>query len=79
MSQGQRIESCLDAEDRFLPARFKAVLFTFAGTIMPSHDYIYYAHSAVGRDLRELQVGAYWAKLLDKDLGVLPQLRQAVL
>jgi hypothetical protein len=41
------------------------VVTPFIGTITPSHDYQYWAHSAVGRDLRELQVGAYWAKLLD--------------
>ena len=27
-----------------------------------------FAHSAPGRDLHELQVGAYWAKLLDRVL-----------
>jgi len=47
------------------------VLTPFVGTIVPSHDYIYYAHSAVGRDLRELQVGVYAAKLIN---AVLPGL-----
>jgi hypothetical protein len=41
------------------------VVTPFAGTILPSHGYEYFAHSAVGRDVRELQVGTYWAKLLD--------------
>ena len=41
------------------------VVTPFIGTITPSHDYEYFAHSAVGRDIRELQIGAYWAKLLD--------------
>ena len=41
------------------------VVTPFIGTIAPTHDYQYWAHSAVGRDLRELQIGAYWAKLLD--------------
>ncbi len=45
------------------PGRF--ALTPFVGTIVPSHDYQYYAHSAVGRHLRELQVGVYAAKLLD--------------
>ena len=44
----------------------KGVVFTpFAGTILPSHAYEYYAHAAAGRHVRELQVGTYWAKLLD--------------
>jgi hypothetical protein len=50
---------------RYNLARKGLVITPFAGTIMPSHDYTYWAHSAVGRDLREFQVGAYWAKLLD--------------
>jgi hypothetical protein len=44
----------------------KGLVFTpFAGTIVPSHGYQYFAHSAVGRHVRELQIGTYWAKLLD--------------
>ena len=44
----------------------KGVVFTpFAGTILPSHAYEYFAHSAAGRHVRELQAGAYWATLLD--------------
>jgi hypothetical protein len=49
-------------------SRERLVLTPFVGTIMPSHRYEYFAHSAVGRDLRELQVGTYWAKLLDAAL-----------
>jgi hypothetical protein len=41
------------------------VLTPFAGSIMPSHDYTYFAHAAPGRDLRELQVGVLAAKMLD--------------
>ena len=52
-------------------SRKRLVLTPFVGTIMPSHGYEYFAHSAVGRDLRELQVGTYWAELLD---AVLPGL-----
>lgn len=47
------------------------VVTPFVGTILPSHDYQYFAHSAVGRDLRELQVGLYGARLLD---GIAPGL-----
>jgi hypothetical protein len=44
----------------------KGLVFTpFAGTIVPSHGYQYFAHSAAGRHVRELQVGTYWAKVLD--------------
>lgn len=50
---------------RYNITRSGFVLTPFAGTILPSHGYEYFAHSAVGRDLRELQVGTYWAKLLD--------------
>jgi hypothetical protein len=32
------------------------VLTPFVGSIVPSHDYAYFGHSAVGRDLKELQV-----------------------
>lgn len=41
----------------------------YAGTIVPSHDYEFYAHAAPGRGLRELQVGAYVARLLDKPVS----------
>ncbi|MFI5178221.1 MAG: hypothetical protein ACHQO8_06650 [Vicinamibacterales bacterium] len=37
----------------------------FVGTIVPSHDYEYLSHAAVGRDVRELQVGVYAARILD--------------
>jgi hypothetical protein len=40
-------------------------LTPFVGSIIPSHDYTYFAHSAVGRDLKELQVGVIGGKLLD--------------
>jgi len=41
------------------------VLTPFVGSIVPSHDYTYFADSAPGRDLNELQVGVVGAKLLD--------------
>jgi hypothetical protein len=37
----------------------------FVATVLPSHDYQYYGHAAVGRDLNEVQVGAYVARVLD--------------
>ena len=47
----------------------KGVVFTpFAGTILPSHGYVSFAHAAAGRHVRELQVGTYWATLLDRVL-----------
>jgi len=41
------------------------VLTPFVGSVMPSHDYTYFAHAAPGRDLKELQLGVSAAKLLD--------------
>jgi hypothetical protein len=41
------------------------VLTPFVGSIVPSHDYTYFAHTAPGRDLKEVQVGVLAAKLLD--------------
>jgi len=56
---------------RYNLTRKSLVITPFAGTIVPSHGYTYFAHSAVGRDLRELQLGLYAAKMLD---AVLPGL-----
>jgi hypothetical protein len=49
-------------QDYRLDARYQvtkgAIAFTpFVGMVVPSHDYIYFAHSAVGRDLHETVVG----------------------
>jgi opacity protein-like surface antigen len=41
------------------------VLTPFFGSIMPSHDYPYFAHAGFGRDLRELQLGTSVAKLFE--------------
>jgi len=41
------------------------VLTPFVGTIVPSHNYTYFAHAATGRDLKELQLGVAAARLLD--------------
>jgi hypothetical protein len=37
----------------------------YIGSIVPSHNYEYYAHAAPGRRVAEMQVGAYVARLLD--------------
>ncbi len=50
---------------RYNVARRAVVLTPFVGTTVPSHDYTYFAHSAPGRDLNELQLGVSAAKLLD--------------
>ena len=52
-------------ELRFMAARGSFVATPFAGYVLPSHDYTYFAHSAVGRDLHELQVGRYLGRRLD--------------
>ena len=41
----------------------------YVGSIIPSHNYEYYAHAAPGRRIAEVQAGAYIAKLLD---GAIP-------
>jgi hypothetical protein len=51
-------------QDYRLDARYQLVSGTtaitpFVGTVIPSHNYTYFAHSAVGRDLRETTVGFY--------------------
>lgn len=54
------------------------VLTPFVGSIVPSHDYPYFAHAAPGRDLHELQVGLLGAKLLDAVVpGLFVQARYA--
>ncbi|PWT82289.1 MAG: hypothetical protein C5B57_08930 [Blastocatellia bacterium] len=50
---------------RYNVTRKGIVLTPFVGSIVPSHDYTYFAHSAAGRDLNELQAGVLGAKLLD--------------
>ena len=45
-----------------------AVITPYIGSIMPSHDYAYYGHSAPGQRLREVQVGVYAAKLVERGL-----------
>ena len=40
-------------------------LAPYIGSILPSHNYEYYAHAAPGRRVAEVQVGAYVARLFD--------------
>ena len=43
----------------------KGMVFTpYIGTVVPSHDYQFYGHAAAGQRLREVQVGAFAAKLI---------------
>jgi hypothetical protein len=42
-----------------------AAVTPFVSTILPSHDYPYYGHGSIGRDLKELQVGVAAARVLD--------------
>jgi hypothetical protein len=54
------------------------VVTPFVGSIMPSHDYTYFAHAGFGRDLRETQLGASAAKLFERGVpGLLIQARYA--
>jgi hypothetical protein len=48
---------------RYNVSRKGAVFTPYIGSIVPSHDYPFYGHAAAGERLRELQVGAYVAKL----------------
>jgi hypothetical protein len=50
---------------RYNVATGPLVVTPFVGTIMPSNDYEYFAHSAPGRQVRELMVGAFVARTLD--------------
>ncbi len=53
---------------RYNLMRGGAVITPYLGTIVPSHNYEFYAHSAPGEQLNEIQVGAYVAKLFDRGL-----------
>jgi hypothetical protein len=50
---------------RYQALKAPLVLTPFVATIIPSHDYTYFAHSAVGRHVREYLLGTYFAKILD--------------
>jgi hypothetical protein len=51
---------------RYNLKRDGAVITPYIGSIVPSHEYAYYGHAAAGERLRELQVGAYVAKLFNR-------------
>jgi len=53
---------------RYNVKREGTVITPYVGSIMPSHDYAYYGHAAPGQDLREVQVGVYAAKLVERGL-----------
>ena len=53
---------------RYNLTRDSAVVTPYIGTVVPSHSYAFYGHAAPGQRLREVQVGVYAAKLLDRGL-----------
>lgn len=53
---------------RYNVRREGAVITPYVGSIMPSRDYAYYGHAAPGQQLREIQVGVYAAKLVERGL-----------
>jgi hypothetical protein len=48
--------------------RNPVVLTPFFGAVIPSHNYQYFAHSAVGRDLHEYLVGTFFGSSLERIL-----------
>jgi len=48
---------------RYNLTKKSAVITPYVGSVVPSHDYAYYGHSAFGEQLNELQVGTFIAKL----------------
>jgi opacity protein-like surface antigen len=53
-------------EALYQAVRDPVVLTPFVGAVFPSHDYQYFAHSAVGRDLQEYQIGFNFGSRLDR-------------
>jgi hypothetical protein len=51
---------------RYQLFRGPVALTAFAGAVIPSHSYTYYAHSAAGRDLHEYPIGLSVGALLDR-------------
>ncbi|MGQ0736232.1 MAG: hypothetical protein ACT4QD_21585 [Acidobacteriota bacterium] len=65
-------------EVKYNLTRRGVVLTPFAATVIPSHEYRYFAHAAPGRHLREFQIGVAGAKTLDRPLpGLFVQARYA--
>ena len=50
---------------RYSLSRHPVVLTPFFRAVIPSHNYEYFAHSAVGRDQREFQLGANFGRRLN--------------
>jgi hypothetical protein len=48
---------------RYNLTRKSAVITPYVGSVVPSHDYQFYGHSAFGEQLNELQIGTFIAKL----------------
>ncbi len=48
---------------RYNVTRKGAVITPYVGSVVPSHDYQFYGHSAFGERLNEIQVGTFVAKL----------------
>jgi hypothetical protein len=53
------------ADLRYQLTRRPVVLAPFFRAVIPSHDYQYFAHSAVGRDQREFHLGANFGRRLN--------------
>jgi hypothetical protein len=53
---------------RYNLTRDGAVITPYIGSVMPSNNYAFYGHAAPGQRLRELQVGVYAAKLVERGL-----------
>jgi hypothetical protein len=53
------------ADLRYNVARNPLVITPFFTAIVPSHHYQYFAHSAIGRDLREFRIGVNLGRRLD--------------
>jgi hypothetical protein len=51
---------------RYALTPYRALNVTpFAAAIVPSHNYLYFAHSAAGTDLHEVQIGTFVARTLE--------------
>jgi hypothetical protein len=53
---------------RYNLARGGAVITPYVGSIIPSHNYEFFAHAAPGDRLREVQIGTYVATVLQRSL-----------
>jgi hypothetical protein len=52
-------------EARYMAVKGPLVVTPFVAAVLPSHSYEYFAHSAVGRDLREYSAGVNLGRRLD--------------